>query len=285
MVYTFGVVDVKEYISSGILESVVLGFSSEQERQEVSCLAHIYPEINEELVAIELAFERIAFDTAITPDASIKTKLIEKIKSEKQLDPSQEVTTAKIITMNAQAADSTKMWKMMAAASVVLAFGVAAMWVSTSNKSNAVSSQMASLQKEAQKDKQILTAMSLEQERYKSIQSVITEASMQKVVMSGTAMEPNASVRVMWSDADQKAVMVAQTILPPPTDMQYQLWAIADGVPVSLGVFNYDELQNMTEPFDVKANNVTAFAITLEKKGGSPTPTMDKMVVLGAIAS
>lgn len=285
MVYTFGVVDVKEYISSGILESVVLGFSSEQERQEVSCLAHIYPEINEELVAIELAFERIAFDTAITPDASIKTKLIEKIKSEKQLDPSQEVTTAKIITMNAQAADSTKMWKMMAAASVVLAFGVAAMWVSTSNKSNAVSSQMASLQKEAQKDKQILTAMSLEQERYKSIQSVITEASMQKVVMSGTAMEPNASVRVLWSDADQKAVMVAQTILPPPTDMQYQLWAIADGVPVSLGVFNYDELQNMTEPFDVKANNVTAFAITLEKKGGSPTPTMDKMVVLGAIAS
>ncbi len=285
MVYTFGVVDVKEYISSGILESVVLGFSSEQERQEVSCLAHIYPEIKEELVAVELAFERIAFDTAVIPHASIKASLIEKIKSEKQLEAPHKETSAKIVQMNSPSSESTKMWKMMAAASVVLAVGVAAMWITSSNKKNELSSQMASLQKETLKDKQVLTAMSLEQERYKSIQSVITEASMQKVVMSGTAMEPTASVRVMWSDAEQKAVMVAQTILPPPSDMQYQLWAIADGVPVSLGVFNYDELQNMTDPFDVKASNVTAFAITLEKKGGSPTPTMDKMVVLGAIAS
>ena len=49
MVYTLHTVDVKAYIESGILESYVLGFASEQEVQEVRCLSHIYPEIAEEL--------------------------------------------------------------------------------------------------------------------------------------------------------------------------------------------------------------------------------------------
>jgi anti-sigma-K factor RskA len=89
----------------------------------------------------------------------------------------------------------------------------------------------------------------------------------------------------MWSPGDKKAVMVAEEITPAPANMQYQLWAIANGTPKSLGVFTYDELDNMTEPFSVYDEKIDAFAITLEKMGGNPTPTMEMMVVMGELAS
>jgi anti-sigma-K factor RskA len=62
--------------------------------------------------------------------------------------------------------------------------------------------------------------------------------------------------------------------------MQYQLWAIADGKPVDAGMYTEEKdskiaLANIT--------NAQAFAITLEKKGGSPVPTMENMYVMGEI--
>jgi anti-sigma-K factor RskA len=108
---------------------------------------------------------------------------------------------------------------------------------------------------------------------------------MRKVVMSGTPKDPESSVSVLWSEDGKKAVMVAEAITEPPTDMQYQLWAIADGKPVSLGLFDYDEVMKMTEPFDVGVDNVSAFAITIEKRGGVASPTMENMVVMGPVAN
>ncbi len=70
-----------------------------------------------------------------------------------------------------------------------------------------------------------------------------------------------------------------------PTEMQLQLWAIADGKPVSLGVFDVADLKEMSDPFAVDAKNISAFAITIEKRGGSEQPTMEKMVVMGAVNS
>jgi anti-sigma-K factor RskA len=60
-----------------------------------------------------------------------------------------------------------------------------------------------------------------------------------------------------------------------PSDQQYQLWALLDGKPQSLGVF--DSLQNNVI---LKMDNVKkaqAFAITIEKQGGNPSPTLEKM--------
>ena len=70
----------------------------------------------------------------------------------------------------------------------------------------------------------------------------------------------------------------------PVTDAehQYQLWALVDGVPVDLGVF--DAEGNGIGFKDMKSiGKAQAFAVTLEPKGGSKNPTLDQMVVMGAI--
>ena len=62
-----------------------------------------------------------------------------------------------------------------------------------------------------------------------------------------------------------------------PTGKQYQLWAIVDGKPVDAGVINNCiGLCKMK-----KIDHAEAFAITLEKEGGSPTPTLNRNVCNG----
>ncbi|HLP57125.1 MAG TPA: anti-sigma factor [Fluviicola sp.] len=286
MVYTFSVVDVKEYIASGILESVVLGFASEQEVREVSCLSHIYPEIETELRSIEQAFEKLAVEGAVEPSKNLKSVILEKIATIPQLpieNPTATKEPAKVVQLNADSGSSNP-WKWMAAASVILLLGVGALWILATNRSNELNNQVAELKQQKLADEQVLTAMQLEQEHLKSIQSIVVDHNMSKVILMGTEKDPKACVHFMWSASSNKGIMVAESITDPPTDMQYQLWAIADGKPVSLGLFDHEEVMNTTDPFAIDMDNISAFAITLEKKGGVASPTMENMVVMGAIA-
>jgi anti-sigma-K factor RskA len=70
-----------------------------------------------------------------------------------------------------------------------------------------------------------------------------------------------------------------------PTDKDYQLWVIKDNKPISAGVFavndtksNFFKIENLavTNP-----KEIGAFAVTLEPKGGMPSPTGD-MYMMGS---
>lgn len=288
MVYTFDIVDINEYIASGILESVTLGLASQQEVQEVACLSKIYPEIREEFIRVQKRCEAMMQENAQAPNPAVRASLLDAISRIPQENPSgsnETKTEAKIIQMNTapEIKGVSPIWKVMAAASLVLTLGISALWFVSNSEAKRMDSALTSMEKEQLKNEQILQAALLEKEHLSEVQKVLTEQSMRTVTLNGTTMEPDASVKVMWSKDTKKAVMHAEKITPPPANMQYQLWVIADGKPVSVGLFNYDEVEQITEPFDVNAQNISAFAITLEKMGGSPTPTMEKMVVMGPI--
>ncbi len=285
MVYIIDIVDINEYIASGILESVTLGLASPQEVQEVACLSKIYPEIQAEFIRVQKRCEELMLENAETPNPSVRASLLKTIAETPQEKAPEKKEEAKIVTLHTapEINGVSPMWKMMAAASLVLAIGIGALWFLSNREVKRLDNILASMEKEQLKNDQILQAMTIEKDHLQTVQEVLSEQSMRTIMMKGTAMEPEASVKVMWSKEMKKAVMHAEKITPPPANMQYQLWVIADGKPLSVGLFNYDEVEQMTEPFDVNAQNITAFAITLEKMGGSPTPTMEKMVVMGPI--
>jgi anti-sigma-K factor RskA len=64
-----------------------------------------------------------------------------------------------------------------------------------------------------------------------------------------------------------------------PNDQQYQLWALIDGKPNDLGVFDATNDRLILKMKDTK--RAQAFAITIEKRGGSPSPTLEKMQAMG----
>ncbi|PYF77122.1 hypothetical protein [Pedobacter nutrimenti] len=62
---------IKEYIESGILETYVLGISTEEEAREILFLKKQHPEIKEALYLLENDLERIAQKMAIEPPATL----------------------------------------------------------------------------------------------------------------------------------------------------------------------------------------------------------------------
>jgi anti-sigma-K factor RskA len=64
--------------------------------------------------------------------------------------------------------------------------------------------------------------------------------------------------------------------------MQYQLWVIQGGKPVSMGVLPNSMANTPSiQKIGMRIESGEAFAISLEKAGGSPTPTMEQIYVLG----
>jgi anti-sigma-K factor RskA len=106
---------------------------------------------------------------------------------------------------------------------------------------------------------------------------------MEIVKMPAVATSPSASsmATVYWDTSSRLVWLLVNQLPKPASGKQYQLWAIVDGKPVDAGIFDVDE----GIPF-VKLKTIPraqAFAITLEKQGGSLKPNMDAMYVMGKV--
>lgn len=90
--------------------------------------------------------------------------------------------------------------------------------------------------------------------------------------------KPDATVHVYWNTETKEVYLVDISLPQAPAGKQYQFWAIVDGQPVDGGL-----LDNVKQYAQKMATfpKADAFAITLENEGGSPTPTLDQMFVMG----
>jgi anti-sigma-K factor RskA len=87
---------------------------------------------------------------------------------------------------------------------------------------------------------------------------------------------------IVWNPKNKEVYLAVNQLIEPPSGKQYQLWAIVDNQPVDLGVFDPDmKSYEMIRMKDVE--NASAFAVTLEKEGGSPVPTMEAMWLMGGV--
>ena len=89
-------------------------------------------------------------------------------------------------------------------------------------------------------------------------------------------------------DPQAHRAMIVFTNFTPPSGSDYELWALRDGKPASLGVIHADasgraivKLPDTGDP-----TNLGAFAVSLEKAGGSSTPTAPQgpVVMVGQLA-
>jgi hypothetical protein len=281
--------DVTEYISTGILEAYVTGTASEQEMQEVECMSHIYPEVAVELEKVQLSMESYVQAHSIQPPENVKQSVLDSINnldvatSESSVE--QEDTPVIPVNINRNNG-SNKIFFYVAAASLVGLIAMAVLFYNTSEKLDLTNQIVVRLSKERDKadelkkqlDQQSIKMASLEA-KYESM--VVVKTS-DLVVLKGVETKmPEGSAAVLW-DKESGMVQLNPGSLPAPvTGKQYQLWAIVDGAPVDMGVFNISDREKLIEMTVV--SNATAFAITLENEGGVPSPTMEEMYVIGTV--
>ena len=101
----------QEYISSGIVESYVLGLTSPEERTGFEQMCLQYPEVLQARNAFEIAIEKQAMENAIAPPAGLKNKILAELDFP---------TSAKVITMQSAPVKNMNWLKYASAACVAL---------------------------------------------------------------------------------------------------------------------------------------------------------------------
>ena len=161
--------------------------------------------------------------------------------------------------------------KWAAAACFLLLLGSLALNYYFYNRYNTASTELQTAQQQLSEKQQVADAMHKDMD-------VVMDKNARPVVLSGTDMAPDAVAKIYWMK-NSGEVWVDPTNLPDaPAGMQYQLWAILDGKPLDGGMI--DTKKGTLHFQKMKTfGKAQAFAITLEKMGGSPTPSKDMIVI------
>ncbi|MDQ1141462.1 anti-sigma-K factor RskA [Pedobacter agri] len=283
--------NLKAYIESGVLELYVLGDLSPEETLQVEEMASQNPEVRDEIAAIELAMENYAMQNAIEPSADVETKLFEKLglQNEDEVEtigsaPQYQEQSRIVRLDNSDGKIRTLRFALVACIALLVVSGIALLI--TYNKLNAAHDQIASLNLDKQKFAGVVSQLEYEN---KGLENMVTMADSKEwatIRMSGQAFSPNSKMNVYWNKKDKSVLINYVAMDLPKTDAQheYQLWALVNGKPVSLGVFGktdsatHEALQKMQA-----IQEAQAFAVTIEPMGGSVNPTMEKLSVMGGV--
>jgi len=265
-------VNIKEYIESGILEAYVLGSLSQEEQERVAADIARYPELAEEIAAIEDTMWLMAQAGAEEPPAELKGKIWAQVDNTIPGKISMPVSP-KTIPLTRQLS-----WQ-RAAVWIALTGSVLVNFILWSQRNNTQEAQVAV---KAQLDTMQHQLAALQTSTQKQAE-MLADSGMKTVVMQSMLPGHPMAATVYWNKTNGDAYLAMQKLPMPDKGKQYQMWVIQDGKPVSMGVIDNHLLKTPTVsklPMEVK--NGQAFAISLEKEGGNPTPT--EVYVLGKIS-
>lgn len=257
----------EEIISSGLLELYAMGISSQEEIRIVEDALKQYPDLRQELLDIEQSLEDYAQAHAMQPSSSVKEKIFNQIASQ----PVKKNPTAQIIPITKKVYRIPLFFKLLAAVMFILLVESGVLIYSFYNKYHHTLNDLKFAQEKIDQQEKSNLAMS-------SDLNVITDRHALPVVLNGTPKSPEALAKLFWMKNTGQVYIDPSNLPAVPEGKQYQLWAIVDGKPEDAGMITTEKgiyhIQKMKS-----FGKVDAFAITLEKAGGSPTPTLDEMVV------
>lgn len=272
--------NIPDYITSGILESYALGIVSDQERREVDCLSTIYPEVRQELDRLTLALENYAFIHSVAPPVDLQEKIRQRLSFATPETTAIDVDETKVIPLQRERPVFQVAWLAAAAVGLIL-IAFAYFLINQLQHKRAFADQLAQVNSQLESE---VGQLRQQQTRNKQLLSLLRQPGIQTIRLAAAKPEGDpADVLVYWDRAKKQVSLEVERLPELPADKQYQLWALVDGKPIDAGVFN-----NRSERYSVQQTNrpiqeADTFAITIEKAGGSPVPTLTALVALGKV--
>ncbi len=259
----------KAYISSGIIESYVLGIATPAERQEFETMCRQYAEVASARDAFEASLEMQLLSDAPAAPVFLRQKIQDSLVHVKAVpvreEKEEETTPVRRLGV----------WKMIAAASLLITAGTIIWAITSSQKANDLAVSNEQLQNQLTRSNEELAQIRNESE-------VLHKPNMKMAALKGTPQAPASYATVYWDTTSKDVYLMINNLPQPASGQQYQLWALLDGKPVDLGVFDFDIRRRLLVKMQ-NVSNAQAFAITLEPRGGSPSPTMEAMMVQGEL--
>ncbi|WP_316804808.1 anti-sigma factor [Pedobacter nototheniae] len=279
--------NLKAYIESGVLELYVLGDLSPEEAAQVEEMVSLHPEVRDELISIEQAMEQYAMQNAIEPSAHVETRIFDALglntEEEKLVEP---VATEepKIIQLDTSNGKIRTLRFALVACVALLIVSTAALFI-TYNKLNDAHDEIASLNVDKQKFASNASKLEFENAGLENMVAMQDSKEWASIRLQGVKTSPSSKMMVYWNKESKSVLINYAAMNLPKTDEahEYQLWALVNGKPVSLGVFGSNDRAKEALIKMQTIEGAQAFAVTVEPMGGSINPTMEKMLVFGNV--
>lgn len=278
--------DTQEYISSGIIEAYVMGIATEEESRILECIQQHNPEVKQAILDAQIAMEGLVSSQAVAPPASLKAAIwatiqqentdeIEQPESSSQVQQNQSEESIPFVpqptgTTEIHSRNRFKPYAIAASVLLVVSIGVG---INAYRNQMQLENQVALLKDESRKD----------QVKYADLLNkwdMSSNPDMHTIILKGVEKHPDMKAMVYVDKATKQTYLSLENLPTAPEGHQYQLWAIVDGKPVDAGVYNNHPETSVQKMAVIE--NAQAFAITLEKEGGSVNPTLEQMYVMGA---
>ncbi len=273
-------VNIQEYIESGKLELFLLGELNEREREEVIAMAKAHPEIQQELDSLEEAMFSLDELTGVEPSIQTKEKIFATLEEDLQ---EKKISTPTAAPKETKTVKMTP-WKPFAVAASLVAVLASAAAIYFAGKFYETDQKFVALQQEQAVLADNLNQVKQEFEKTDSRLDRLVAGDFRRIEMVGESfdMQKDAKVDVFWDQSQQEVFIAVNRLNSLSASFDYQLWAIGPDGPVGIGIVD------PSQPFSLQQMNAVAeagaFAITIEPKGGSESPTLEKLVVLGEVA-
>lgn len=260
--------NIKEYISSGIVESYVLGLASEEEKVEFEKLCLQYPELVAARNSFEISLEKQAFADAPEPPAAVKQKFFDFINQPVSN------TETKVVSMQNNIPSKGSGFSWLAAASVLII--VISGWLAYKfyNETVSLKSELQSTKNEQARLDGRLKALEYQQ-------NVINDPKVSVVNLTGMPKAPAASASIYWDSTASNVWLLVKNLPQLPNTKQYQLWALIDGKPKDLGLFDSPEGDHKIMIKMSNTQKADAFAITIENRGNTGGPNLEELQTMG----
>ena len=265
--------NIQEYISSGVVESYVLGLCNDAEKQELEKLLPVYPELQKELKEVETALGVYAQSFEKAPSAQLKNRIFEELDElEKSIESKPQVKLSKGSSkINYAVAASIGLFVISFAGNVYLY-----------NKWNQVSDELIAVNANnkilAENQEKNLVKL----EEVQSQLAIINDLSFKKVDLINIQNKTEKLASIYWSPEKKEVYFSCAKLKKPEDGNQYQLWAIVDGKPVDAGMIPLEQSDSIFIKMK-DFSSAQAFAITMEKVGGSESPNLEKLQMMGGI--
>ena len=254
-----------EILQSGVLESYVLGVASLEEKTQVEEAITLFPDLKKVISEMELALEKAALENRIKAPEGIKSKILDKI-------PELEIPENQVRLPGNEATSSALNFSLLAACFVGgMILSAAAMWFGMMRPQGDVVSTM-------QKEIALLEEKCLQEGDFYAF---INDQNTKPVVMRSVDGTNVYGAVGYWNDDTGKGLI--RTNLPElESNLVYQIWADVEGEMISLGLLDYNSSKSEYVELQYLAN-AESLNITIEPAGGSSHPTVENLVVSGAI--
>ena|GEM_PF-513714 len=284
--------DIQAYIESGILEAYLLGMLSADEQTEVQTQLSKYKELQAELDHIASTLQQLDKQELSSPPARLKDKVWNAIASENNTNvhigegfvtpPRSEKKESHTIPLQPKPA--------------AISMGRAAVWVAilVSAATNFIllgqrNKARNELTQTIAKTDSLLTAQHklfvLAEERKHSA-DMLADSNVSTVVLKTMKPGHPMAVTVFWNKQSGDAYVAIDKLPMPPQGMQYQVWVMQNGKLNNAGILSNDLIASAgMDKLTNKVMEGEAFAVSLEKVGGSPNPDMNNLYVMGKVNS